>query len=109
MKTLTKTNTLIGHAEGKAQDTAIAKEVSAATKHVDTFLSEIAKCCCITLMPGQHDPTNAMLPQRPLHPCVLPLTSRYGASMRTCNIYWLYSDVPPVTVFFSMSRKYLPV
>lgn len=76
VKIVTKTNTLIGHAEGKAQDTAITKEVAAATKHVDAFLAEIAKCCCITLMPGQHDPTNAMLPQRALHPCILPVTSR---------------------------------
>lgn len=77
MKIVTKANTFIGHAEGKAQDGAITKEVAVATKRMDAFLAEIAKCCCVTLMPGQHDPTNAMLPQRPLHPCVLPLTSRY--------------------------------
>lgn len=77
VKTVTKANTLMGHAEGKAQDAAITKEVAEATTLVDAFLSEIAECCCITLMPGQHDPTNAMLPQRPLHPCILPLTSRF--------------------------------
>ncbi|XP_014473267.1 PREDICTED: DNA polymerase delta small subunit-like [Dinoponera quadriceps] len=85
VKTVTKTNTLIGHAEGKAQDTAIVNEVTVATKHMDEFLAEIAKCCCITLMPGQHDPTNAMLPQRPLHPCVLPLTSRYQSFKGATN------------------------
>lgn len=67
----------MGHAEGKAQDAAITKEAARATTLVDLFLSELAKCCCITVMPGQHDITNAMLPQRPLHPCILPLTSRY--------------------------------
>lgn len=73
----------MGHAEGKAQDAAITKEVAVATTLVDEFLSEIAKCCFITLMPGQHDPTNAMLPQKPLHPCILPLTSRYCANIHT--------------------------
>jgi len=67
----------MGHAEGKAQDAAITKEIARATTLVDLFLSEIAKCCFITVMPGRHDTTNAMLPQRPLHPCILPLTSRY--------------------------------
>lgn len=70
----------MGHAEGKAQDAAITKEVGIATTLMDEFLAKIAKSCCIILMPGQHDPTNAMLPQRPLHACILPLTSRYCAN-----------------------------
>ncbi|XP_071557072.1 DNA polymerase delta subunit 2 [Temnothorax nylanderi] len=85
VKIVTKTNTLMGHAEGKAQDAAITKEVAVATTLVDAFLSEIAECCCITLMPGQHDPTNAMLPQKPLHPCILPLTSRFQSLKGATN------------------------
>ncbi|KMQ90872.1 dna polymerase delta small subunit-like protein [Lasius niger] len=85
VKTVTKTNTLMGHAEGKAKDAAIAKEVAVATTLLDAFLAEIATCCCITLMPGQHDPVNAMLPQRPLHPCILPLTSRFKSFKGATN------------------------
>ncbi|KAL6263557.1 hypothetical protein P5V15_006347 [Pogonomyrmex californicus] len=85
VKIVTKTNMLMGHAEGKAQDAAITKEIAGATTLVDEFLAEIAKCCCITLMPGQHDPTNAMLPQTPLHPCILPLTSRYRSFKSATN------------------------
>ncbi|GAB1865688.1 DNA polymerase delta small subunit [Camponotus japonicus] len=85
VKTVTKTNTLMGHAEGKAQDAAIANEVAVATTLLDVFLSEIATCCCITLMPGQHDPVNAMLPQKPLHPCILPLTSRFESFKGATN------------------------
>lgn len=85
VKTVTKANTLMGHTEGKAQDAAITKEVAVATTLVDAFLSEIAECCCITLMPGQHDPTNAMLPQRPLHPCILPQTSRFQSFKGATN------------------------
>ncbi|KAL0099709.1 hypothetical protein PUN28_019840 [Cardiocondyla obscurior] len=87
VKTVTKTNTLMGHAEGKAQDAAITKEVAVATTLVDAFLSKIAECCCVTLMPGQHDPTNAMLPQRPLHPCILPLASRYCTNIHSFDMY----------------------
>lgn len=85
VKTVTKTNTLMGHAEGKAQDAAIIKEIVTATTLVDSFLSEIAKCCCITVMSGQHDTTNAMLPQKPLHPCILPLTSRFESFKGATN------------------------
>lgn len=90
VKTITKTNTLMGHVEGKAQDAVIAKEVAVATTLLDVFLAEIATCCCITLMPGQHDPVNAMLPQKPLHPCILPLTSRYCANIHTdCDVNYI--------------------
>ncbi|XP_029663497.1 DNA polymerase delta small subunit-like [Formica exsecta] len=85
VKTVTKTNTLMGHAEGKAQDAAIAKEVAVATTLLDAFLTKIATCCCVTLMPGQHDPVNTMLPQRPLHPCILPLTSRFESFKGVTN------------------------
>lgn len=44
---------------------------------VDTFLSNLAMYCNITLMPGEYDPTNAMLPQKPFHPCLLPKSSRF--------------------------------
>ncbi|XP_076279134.1 DNA polymerase delta subunit 2 [Lasioglossum baleicum] len=54
-------------------------------KITDTFLSNLAKCCAITLMPGEHDPTNAMLPQKPLHPCLLPKSFRLESFKSTTN------------------------
>ncbi|XP_066590364.1 DNA polymerase delta subunit 2-like [Prorops nasuta] len=72
------TNTQIqtGHSEIKAQELAISKDIVSATTKTDKFLAELAKCCCITLMPGQYDPTNIMMPQKPLHPCLLPQSFR---------------------------------
>ncbi|XP_061933274.1 DNA polymerase delta subunit 2 [Apis cerana] len=52
---------------------------------VDTFLSNLAMYCNITLMPGEHDPTNAMLPQKPFHPCLLPKSSRFKNFKSTTN------------------------
>ncbi|XP_076663881.1 DNA polymerase delta subunit 2 [Andrena cerasifolii] len=67
-----------------AMDT-LAKEITEATKVTDIFLSNLATCCCVTLMPGEYDPTNAMLPQRPLHPCLLPNSSKLDSFKSTTN------------------------
>lgn len=63
----------------------LAKEIGGAIKTTDEFLSTLAMSCCITLMPGEYDPTNAMLPQRPLHPCLLPKSSRLESFKSTTN------------------------
>nr|XP_012138164.1 PREDICTED: DNA polymerase delta small subunit-like [Megachile rotundata] len=63
----------------------LAKEIGEAIKTTDEFLSTLATCCCITLMPGEYDPTNAMLPQRPLHPCLLPKSSKLESFKSTTN------------------------
>ena len=57
--------------------TNTSKELGEVIKFVDMFLSNLAMCCSVTLMPGEHDPSNAMLPQRPFHPCLLPKSSRF--------------------------------
>ncbi|XP_054000613.1 DNA polymerase delta subunit 2-like [Hylaeus anthracinus] len=67
-----------------AADT-LAKEIGEVTRSADTFLSNLAKSCSVTLMPGEYDPTNAMLPQRPLHPCLLPKSSRLKNFKSTAN------------------------
>ncbi|XP_034940691.1 DNA polymerase delta subunit 2-like [Chelonus insularis] len=60
-----------GLMEARAQETAIAREISAAVTQLDKFLSQLGNDCCITLMPGQYDPTNVMVPQKPIHPLML--------------------------------------
>ncbi|KAL2742450.1 DNA polymerase delta subunit 2-like isoform X1 [Vespula maculifrons] len=65
--------------ELKVEESIHAKDTVSATQKLDDFLSDIAKCCCVTLLPGQYDPTNRMLPQRPLHPCLLPKSSKLGS------------------------------
>ena len=63
----------------------LAKEIAEATKVTDRFLTNLATCCYVTLMPGEYDPTNAMLPQRPLHPCLLPKSSKLESFKSTTN------------------------
>lgn len=65
-----------GHSQGKAHEAAIVKEYLTSMQKMDDFLVTLSQCCCITLMPGSHDPTNVMIPQKPFHPCLLPLSSK---------------------------------
>ncbi|KAF3419928.1 hypothetical protein E2986_00566 [Frieseomelitta varia] len=65
--------------------TNTSKELGEVIKFVDLFLSNLATCCSVTLMPGKHDPSNAMLPQRPFHPCLLPKSSRLESFKSTTN------------------------
>lgn len=49
-----------------------------AVRELDLVLTEIvASGVPVDVVPGSHDPTNANLPQRPLHPCLLPSSTRY--------------------------------
>ncbi|XP_076763874.1 DNA polymerase delta subunit 2 [Xylocopa sonorina] len=74
---------IAGNTLGAATDTA--NENREIIKIIDTFLSNLAMCCCVTLMPGEYDPTNAMLPQRPFHPCLLPKSARLESFKSTTN------------------------
>ncbi|XP_031826588.2 DNA polymerase delta subunit 2 [Nomia melanderi] len=78
-------NTIRNSNTTQSETDTSAKKIGAAIKTMDDFLSNLAKCCAITLMPGEHDPTNAMLPQKPLHPCLLPKSSRLESFKSTTN------------------------
>ncbi|XP_015189523.1 PREDICTED: DNA polymerase delta subunit 2-like isoform X2 [Polistes dominula] len=65
------------YSKQKKYNEILSKETEVATHRLDEFLQSIVKCCCVTLMPGEFDPTCHMLPQQPLHPCLLPQTIRY--------------------------------
>ena len=52
-------------------------------KELDLFLSELcASGVPVDCVPGRHDPTTAVWPQRPLHPCLLPVSSTYDQMLR---------------------------
>ncbi|XP_043466818.1 DNA polymerase delta subunit 2 [Leptopilina heterotoma] len=70
---------------GKALDLAVTKEIAIGTKKMDDLLSELAKFCCVTLMPGQHDIATFMMPQKPLHSCMFPQSRRYNSVSGATN------------------------
>jgi DNA polymerase delta subunit 2 len=58
-------------------------------KELDLFLAELcASGVPVDYLPGRHDPTTAVWPQRPIHPCLLPVSSGYeGMLKRAPNPY----------------------
>lgn len=49
------------------------------TAHLDQFLSELLPSIPITIMPGEHDPANASMPQQPIHPAMFPHSRAYAS------------------------------
>ncbi|XP_012260325.2 DNA polymerase delta subunit 2 [Athalia rosae] len=69
----------------KAEDEEAARETALAAQRFDTFLKRIVECCCVTLMPGEFDPTSHMIPQQPLHPCMIPESTRFKSLQGATN------------------------
>ncbi|XP_017758195.1 PREDICTED: DNA polymerase delta small subunit-like [Eufriesea mexicana] len=78
-------NTVKSNNTSHSTTTNTVKGLSEVIKAMDTFLSNLAMCCYITLMPGEHDPSNSMLPQKPFHSCLLPKSSRFENFKSTTN------------------------
>ena len=49
------------------------------TAHLDQFLSELLPSIPITIMPGEHDPANASLPQQEIHQAMFPHSRPYAS------------------------------
>ena len=58
-----------------------------AVKQLDSVLVRFASSIEVDVMPGEFDPANYTLPQQPLHPCILPLSSRYPSLSTVTNPY----------------------
>eukprot|EP00668_Euglena_longa_P013885 GGOE01017836.1.p1 GENE.GGOE01017836.1~~GGOE01017836.1.p1 ORF type:complete len:472 (+),score=150.62 GGOE01017836.1:23-1417(+) len=56
-------------------------------KEVDLYLAELCSSCPVDIVPGDSDPSNCFLPQQPLHPCLLPHTSKCPSAHFTTNPY----------------------
>ncbi|GJQ12237.1 hypothetical protein GpartN1_g4028.t1 [Galdieria partita] len=53
----------------------------------DRFLTTLSSTIPVTLLPGEADPTNLLLPQQPLHHSLLPSSSKYNSLRRVTNPY----------------------
>jgi DNA polymerase delta subunit 2 len=66
-----------GHASGKAEDAAAAKDLANGIKRFDLFLELVGSNCCVTVLPGQFDTTTLMMPQRAMHPGLFTNAKRF--------------------------------
>jgi DNA polymerase delta subunit 2 len=69
-----------GHLDAKA-----ASRHAGPLRDADVLLTQLAAALPVDLMPGRNDPSNAALPQQPLHACLLPQASRYATLGRVSN------------------------
>ncbi|KAM6395630.1 DNA polymerase delta subunit 2 [Rhynochetos jubatus] len=58
-----------------------------AMKMLDEILLQLCTSVPVDVMPGEFDPANYMLPQQPLHRCMLPLASAYATLRLVTNPY----------------------
>jgi len=56
-------------------------------KDADAYLAQLASSVPVDLMPGDHDPSNFMMPQQPLHALLFPQASRYSTFKCVSNPY----------------------
>eukprot|EP01147_Barroeca_monosierra_P007979 gene7979-10050_t len=66
--------------------TAIPESV-AHMKEVDLLLAQLGTAVTVDMMPGEHDPSDAILPQQPMHPCMFPLSKNTGSVRGVTNPY----------------------
>ncbi len=49
-------------------------------QHLDDFLAEVLESMPVTLVPGEHDPANASLPQQKIHAAMFPQARAFAAA-----------------------------
>jgi len=58
-----------------------ASRLAGPLRSADSLLAQLASALPLDVMPGRNDPSNAALPQQPLHGCLLPEASRFEATL----------------------------
>lgn len=59
---------------------------------MDNFLEQLSRSVEVDVMPGLSDPVGALLPQQPLHPCLLPGASQRASLRCVTNPYLFELD-----------------
>ena len=74
-------------AESEVVKSASSTAAGDAIKAADDFISQLCMHVPVHLIPGPLDPTNAMLPQMPIHPCMLRESMTYDSLVNCANPY----------------------
>lgn len=100
----------------KALNPEEKERAAAPIVEVDRFLSAVASALPVSVMPGDADPVNYLLPQQPIHRCLLPSSSRSANLSRVPNPFecsvdsrvMLGTSGQPVHDFALYSSKSVP-
>ncbi|GFY38376.1 DNA polymerase delta subunit 2 [Trichonephila inaurata madagascariensis] len=60
---------------------------SEGVKALDDFISQLVASVAVDIMPGEFDPASHLFPQKPLHICMFPKSSRYSTFNVVSNPY----------------------
>jgi DNA polymerase delta subunit 2 len=78
---------IVAHNHGKVNHNNSnnkSNNISRSSYEFDVILSQILTSCSVDVIPGETDPVNYLLPQQPIHPCILPLSTRFN-NLRLCS------------------------
>ncbi|XP_017770449.1 PREDICTED: DNA polymerase delta small subunit [Nicrophorus vespilloides] len=64
-----------------------SSEAIDAVKTLDTFLVQLCQVLDVDIMPGEHDPSNHILPQKNMHHCMFPNAAVYKSTNLVSNPY----------------------
>ncbi|KAJ8939805.1 hypothetical protein NQ318_012805 [Aromia moschata] len=67
-------------------------EAIEAVKAFDYFLLQLCELVDVDVMPGEHDPSNHILPQKPMHYCMFPNSCVYKSLNQVSNPYFCSLD-----------------
>ncbi|EDV27358.1 DNA polymerase delta subunit 2 [Trichoplax sp. H2] len=56
-------------------------------KALDEILTQLCSCIPVDIMPGEFDPSNHIMPQQPLHPCMFPKGFQFSSLKSVTNPY----------------------
>ncbi|XP_015838416.1 DNA polymerase delta subunit 2 [Tribolium castaneum] len=59
-----------------------------AVKLLDKFLLQLGQVIDVDVMPGENDPSNRILPQKPMHRCMFPQSGVYKSVNQVSNPYF---------------------
>ncbi|KAJ8981894.1 hypothetical protein NQ317_007286 [Molorchus minor] len=91
-------NSIRSHAEKKritmmmTSRSKESPEAIEAVKNFDYFLLQLCELVDVDVMPGENDPSNHILPQRPMHCCMFPNSSVYKSLNLVTNPYFCSVD-----------------
>ncbi|XP_059620808.1 DNA polymerase delta subunit 2 [Phlebotomus argentipes] len=75
------------HADSVDLEQQATSEELNGIKFLDQFLHDLGGSVHVDLMPGEFDPTSSLLPQPPLHPLLLPMSSQLMSCRSVPNPY----------------------
>lgn len=71
----------------RAISVAEAEAAVVPMRNADLYLSQLCSSVPVDMMPGADEPASHLLPQQPLHSCLLPQASRYSTLRSVTNPY----------------------